>query len=146
MIILSATDTNAVRAAKKVNVYAETYQTERLTALIADLTKSKTVIQQQIDDFQKAGRRGQQANRRPRRPRSSTHPITDPTYDGLIRSRQQLDQSTEAKRSELQGQLNEYQQRLQILQLSERLTTTGGGPDPQPGHATHCSDLTKPRA
>ncbi|MEZ5321581.1 MAG: polysaccharide biosynthesis tyrosine autokinase [Microthrixaceae bacterium] len=125
IIILSATDTVPERAARKVNVYAETYQSERLDATIADLAKTKRVVQNQIDDFQK------QIN-------DVNKPIaeldakiaglltTDPQYAELTAQRQQLVTATQSKRNDLEQQLNDYQQRQNILQLSERLTTTGG--------------------
>jgi capsular exopolysaccharide synthesis family protein len=53
-------------------------------------------------------------------------PPTDPSYNGLVAERQQKDSEISSQRDDLRQQLNEYQQRLQILQLSERMTTTGG--------------------
>ncbi len=125
VIILSATDTNPRRAARKVNVYAETYQTERLDAIMADLTKSKTVLQQQINDFQAQI----DAVNAPLAKMDTTlaqMAPTDPAYANLVKQRAQVESEVAAKRSDMEQQLNDYQQRLQVLQLSERLTTTGG--------------------
>lgn len=125
VIIMSATDTDPKRAAEKVNVYAKTYQSARLSALLADLADSKVVIQQQIDDFQKqvdavdAPIADLDARIVPLSPDS-------PEYAALVTERAALKARTDPRKLELQTQLNDYQQRLQILQLSERLTTTGG--------------------
>ncbi len=125
IIILSATDTDPEEAARKVNVYAETYQTERFNAIVEDLATSKAVLQQQIDDFQAeidsinqplAALDGQLANLQ----------SSDPTYQDLLAERDRLDQEIQSQRSDMENQLSDYQQRLQVLQLSERLTTTGG--------------------
>lgn len=125
VIILSATDTNPRRAAKKVNAYAETYQTERLDAIMADLTKSKTVLQQQINDFQAQIDAVNAPLAKLDATLAQTAP-TDPAYANMVKQRAQLDSEVSAKRSDMEQQLSEYQQRLQVLQLSERLTTTGG--------------------
>jgi polysaccharide biosynthesis transport protein len=125
VIILSATDTDPEEAARKVNVYTETYQTERLNALVADLAQSKRVLQQQINDFQ-----GQiDALNRPLAEldaQLAAVPIDSPQYLELVQQRDRLDNQINTQRNDLQQQLGDYQQRLQILQLSERLTTTGG--------------------
>ena len=125
VIILSATDTDPEEAARKVNVYAETYQTERFNAIVEDLAQSKAVLQQQIDDFQSEI----DAIDKPLADldtRLAATPLDDPAYEQLIAERDRLDQSIQAERSDMENQLSDYQQRLQVLQLSERLTTTGG--------------------
>jgi len=125
VIILSATDIDPEKAAEKVNIYAQTYQTARLEALLDDLSQSKTVIQQQIDDFQAQVDEVQKPlveldNK------IITLPADSPEYATLVTERGQLKSRIDPRQQELQSQLNEYRQRLQILQLSERLTTTGG--------------------
>lgn len=125
VIILSATSTNPREAARMVNVYAETYQTERLNAIIADLAQSKTVLQQQINDFQ-AEIDAVNAPLAALDARIAATPVTSQEYAELVTERDRLDTSISQERNELQSQLSDYQQRLQILQLSERLTTTGG--------------------
>jgi len=125
VIILSATDTDPEEAARKVNVYAETYQAERLDAILADLSQSREVLQQQINDFQSqideintplAAIDAQIA----------ATSAADPEYQALLDQRSKLNERIEGQRRELENQLSDYQQRLQILQVSERLTTTGG--------------------
>ena len=125
IIILSATDTDPEKAAKKVNVYAETYQQERLNAIVADLSSSKKVLQQQINDFQ-----GQIDHlNKPLTDldaKIASTPVNSSEYVDLVQQRDRLNTEISTKRDDLQSQLQDYQQRLQILQLSERLTTTGG--------------------
>ncbi len=84
------------------------------------------MLQQQIDDFQAeidainqplVALDGQLANTAIERPRPIRH---------LLAERDRLDQEIQAQRSDMENQLSDYQQRLQVLQLSERLTTTGG--------------------
>ncbi len=125
VIILSATDSNPKDAARKVNVYAETYQTERFNAIVDDLTQSKLVLQQQIDDFQKEIDSINQPLAALDEKLAAT-PTTDPTYADLSAERERLDQQIQVRRADMENQLSDYQQRLQVLQLSERLTTTGG--------------------
>ncbi len=125
VIILSATDTDPDEAARKVNVYAETYQEERFNAIVEDLAQSKAVLQQQIDDFQAEI----DAINKPLAEldqRLATTPSSDPAYADLLAERERLNNEIQAERSDREDQLSEYQQRLQVLQLSERLTTTGG--------------------
>jgi capsular exopolysaccharide synthesis family protein len=125
VIILSATDTKPREAARKVNVYAEAYQTERLNTMVADLARSRTVVQNQIDDFQKEIDKLEEPLKVLDQKIADTPP-SDPSYNSLVAQHQQKDSEISAQRSDLQSQLNEYQQRLQVLQLSERMTTTGG--------------------
>jgi capsular exopolysaccharide synthesis family protein len=125
VIILSATDTDPEEAARKVNVYAETYQEARFNAIVEDLATSKSVLQQQIDDFQAEI----DAINRPLAEldaRLAQIPSTDPEYQELVDQRVRVESEVEAERSDMEQQLSDYQQRLQVLQLSERLTTTGG--------------------
>ena len=125
IIILSATDTDPKQAARKVNVYAETYQKERLDAIVADLSQSKTVLQQQINDFQ-AQIDKLNAPLADLDAKIAATPVDSSEYVQLVQQRDRLNTEISQKRDDLQSQLNDYQQRLQILQLSERLTTTGG--------------------
>lgn len=125
VIILSATDTDPEEAARKVNVYAETYQNERFNTIVDDLTQSKVVLQQQINDFQTEIDRLNQPLAELDQRLAAT-PLTDPTYAQLVEERNRLNEDIMSRRSEMESQLSEYQQRLQVLQLSERLTTTGG--------------------
>lgn len=125
IIILSATDSDPEQAAKKVNVYAETYQTVRREAILADLSESKTVLQQQVDDFQSQIDKVNAPLAAIDQKIVDT-PVNSPSYPQLVIEREQLDKKVQSRRTELQNQLSDYQQRLQILQLSERLTTTGG--------------------
>lgn len=125
IIILSATDTSPERAAKKVNTYAQTYQTERLNAIVADLSQSKTVLSQQINDFQSQIDK-LNAPLAALDAQITATPVNSNEYVQLVQQRDRLNTEIATKRDDLQSQLNDYQQRLQILQLSERLTTTGG--------------------
>ncbi len=125
VIILQARASTGKVAAERANIYATTYRSHRLETLLDDLTAARKVIQQQIDDFQA------QVD-------EINQPLValddeilklspdDPRYATLVNTRQQIKERTDAERNEAQNQLNDYQQRLQILQLSERLTTTGG--------------------
>jgi capsular exopolysaccharide synthesis family protein len=125
IIILSATANTGREAARRANAYAETYQNTRLEAILADLTAAKKVLAQQIQDFQSQVNEidapivklDEQIN---------NTPSTDPNYAALVANRDRQKEITDAARNEAQTQLNDYQQRLQVLQLSERLTTTGG--------------------
>jgi capsular exopolysaccharide synthesis family protein len=125
VIILSATDSSPTEAAKKVNTYAQAYQTERLNTMVADLAKSRTVVQNQIDDFQKQIN-DLMAPLNKLDAKIAATPTTDPGYNDLVAQRQPLADQLSAQQNDLRSQLSEYQQRLQILQLSERMTTTGG--------------------
>jgi succinoglycan biosynthesis transport protein ExoP len=125
VIILSATDTDPEEAARKVNVYAETYQAERLDAILADLTQSREVLQQQINDFQ-AQIDELNAPVTELDQQIAATPIDSAEYSALLDQREKLDETIRNQRDELENQLSDYQQRLQILQVSERLTTTGG--------------------
>ncbi len=53
IIILTASAPTGKEAARRANAYAETYQSARLDAILADLTTAKKVVTQQIADFQK---------------------------------------------------------------------------------------------
>jgi capsular exopolysaccharide synthesis family protein len=125
IIILSATDTDPVVAAEKVNLYAETYQAERLNAIVADLAQSKEVLSQQINDYQKQID-DLNAPLAALDDRLAKLQVDSPEYVTAVQERERLNNRISTEREELQTQLNDYQQRLQILQLSERLTTTGG--------------------
>lgn len=125
VIILSARDTDPEEAARKVNLYAKTYQAERLDAIVADLSQSKQVLQQQINDFQSEIDR-LNAPLADLDAQISQVPVNSSEYVQLVQERERLNTDIQAQREDLQNQLNDYQQRLQILQLSERLTTTGG--------------------
>jgi receptor protein-tyrosine kinase len=125
IIILSSTANTGEAAAEQANIYASTYQRVRLDAIVADLAAGKKVIQQQINDFQAQvdSLNEPLAELDAEIARTSTD---DPRYDALIANRERVKEVTDASRQEAQNQLNDYQQRLQVLQLSERLTTTGG--------------------
>ncbi|WP_421119053.1 hypothetical protein ACE2AJ_17040 [Aquihabitans daechungensis] len=51
-------------------------------------------------------------------------PPTDPAYAALIAQRETLKQQLDRRRNAAQNQLNDLQQRLQVLQLSERLSSS----------------------
>jgi capsular exopolysaccharide synthesis family protein len=125
VIIVSATATDPKEAAARVNTYVETYQTARVTALLDDLTGTKKIVQQQIDDFQAAVDEIDKPVAAIDDQINTMNP-EDPRYAELVAQRQRLKERTDAAREDAQNQLNDYTQRLQILQLSERLTTTGG--------------------
>jgi capsular exopolysaccharide synthesis family protein len=125
VIVVSATASDPREAAERVNTYVDTYQTARIAAQLEDLTDTKKIVQQQIDDFQAAvdeidkpvAALDEQIN---------LMDPNDPRYNELLAQRERLKERTDAARQEAQNQLSDYQERLQILQLSERLTTTGG--------------------
>jgi succinoglycan biosynthesis transport protein ExoP len=125
IIIIAANGNTGTQAAKKANVYANTYQDVRLDALVADLAAAKVVIQQQINDYQAAIDKLDE-------PLAALDEqilqleSTDPRYTTLVTTRERLRSQTDVQRTEAQSALTDYQQRLQLLQLSERLTTTGG--------------------
>ena len=125
VIILSATASTGEEAARRVNAYATVYQQVRLEALVEDLANAKKIVQQQVDDYQKqidaidkplVDLDAQIVKLNP----------NDPAYVALVATRDQVKQRTDAQRTEAQKGLTDYQQRLQLLQLSERLTTSGG--------------------
>lgn len=129
IIVISATDTDADEAARKANVYAETYQSARVGALLDDLTAANGVLQQQIDDFQGQIDRVDEPLAAIDAQISALPlgtPEDDPQRLNLEAARVREEQRTQSRRGELETQLTEYQNRLQILQVSERLTTTGG--------------------
>lgn len=125
IIILSATDTDPEEAARKVNVYAETYQETKLNGAVSELAQSKAVLQQQVDDFQ-AEIDALNAPVAEIDQRIIATSPDSPEYNRLVIERETLNNRIQAERNELQSGLADYQQRLQVLQLSERLTTTGG--------------------
>ncbi|QXC60274.1 polysaccharide biosynthesis tyrosine autokinase [Aquihabitans sp. G128] len=125
VIVLQATATTGREAARRANVYASTYQDVRLDAILADLSSTKTIVQQQVDDFQA------QINKIDEPlvaldDELAKLPTTDPAYDAKLEARNRLKSQTDAERAEAQAGLTDYTQRLQILQISERLATTGG--------------------
>lgn len=125
IIILSSTANTGEEAARRANVYAETYQANRLDAILADLTAAKKVVTQQVTDFQaQISAINGPLEKLDEQIRNT--PDTDPGYAALVADRERQKEITDAARNEAQAQLNDYQQRLQVLQLSERLTTTGG--------------------
>lgn len=125
VLILSATDTDPEEAARKVNVYAETYQETKLNATVAELAQSRAVLQQQIDDFQ-AQIDAVISPVAEIDERIVATPQDSPEYNRLVIERETLNNRIQSERNELESGLADYQQRLQVLQLSERLTTTGG--------------------
>lgn len=125
VIIVSATAADPQKAADRVNTYVETYQTARIDAQLQDLTAAKKIVQQQIDDFQAQVDKIDEPIAAIDAQINATNPA-DPKYDELVANRQRVKERTDAARTEAQNNLADYQQRLQVLQLSERLTTTGG--------------------
>ncbi|MCU1370365.1 MAG: Capsular exopolysaccharide biosynthesis protein [Ilumatobacteraceae bacterium] len=125
IIIVSATATDPKEAAERVNTYVDTYQTARVTALLDDLTSTRKIVQQQINDFQAVVDKIDAPVAALDEQITNMNPV-DPRYNELLAQRQRLKERTDAAREDAQNQLNDYSQRLQILQLSERLTTTGG--------------------
>lgn len=125
VIVLTATGPSGEEAARRANTYATTYQTVRLDTIVADLTQATTVIQQQLDDFQV------QIDQIDAPLAEIDAQIllldtADPEFARLVAQRERVKSQTDAARTEAQKSLSEYQNRLQILQLSERLTVTGG--------------------
>lgn len=125
IIVVSATATDPKEAAERVNTYVDTYQTARVTAQLDDLTSTKKIVQQQINDFQAAVDKIDAPVAALDEEINAMSP-EDPRYNELLARRQRLKEQTDAARQDAQQQLTDYSQRLQILQLSERLTTTGG--------------------
>lgn len=86
----------------------------------AELKALKEIVTQQISDFQRdvdeidapVAALDEQISR--------LDP-NDPRYQGLLDQRVELKDQTDAARTEAQNQLSQYQQRLQIIQLTERL-------------------------
>jgi capsular exopolysaccharide synthesis family protein len=125
IIILSVTANEGRAAAERANIYATTYQSARVDAQLEDLAKTKEIYEQQIADFQ-AQIDEIDAPLKLIDAQIAQTPQTDPTYEELLATRQREKELTDAERTEAQNQLNDYLQRLSILQLSERITTTGG--------------------
>lgn len=125
VIVLSATGFSGQEAAEKANVYSTVYQSVRLDTLVKDLSKARDVIQNQIEDYQKQIDE-LDAPLAVLDARIVAADPTTPEYPQLIGERDRLKSQTDAARNEAQSALADYQQRLQVLQLSERLTTTGG--------------------
>ncbi|MGN6693299.1 MAG: polysaccharide biosynthesis tyrosine autokinase [Aquihabitans sp.] len=139
VIVLTASAGSGKLAAEQANAYAETYQDVRLETQLADLNDARDIVQQQVDDFQK------QVD-------ALNEPLSkldtqilelspdDPRYQTLVDTREQVRQRTEAERTEAQNQLSEYKQRLQLLDVNERLQTDGGiivlNPATAPGSPT----------
>ncbi len=125
VIVLSATGFSGDEAARKANVYASTYQVSRLDAIIADLSSTTRIIEQQVKDFQ------EQINQidAPLASIDAQLSLLDtasPEYERLVNERERVKSQSDAQRAEAQSNLADYTERLQVLQLSERLTTTGG--------------------
>ncbi len=90
---------------------------------LSDLRNAKKSVTQQIDDFQAEIDRLNRPLAELDRVIATTDPNA-PEYEDLIAQRQRLKESTDLQRTSAQKQLNDYQQRLQVLQLSERLTSS----------------------
>jgi len=125
VIVLAATGRTGAEAARRANVYASTYQTARLDAILSDLSQTRKIVQQQVDDFQK------QINTIDAPVAALDEQLAgltsdDPAYAAKVAERNRVANRADAARSEAQSGLDDYTQRLQILQLSERLATTGG--------------------
>ncbi|WP_421121287.1 polysaccharide biosynthesis tyrosine autokinase [Aquihabitans daechungensis] len=125
IIILSATANTGQEAARRANTYAETYKNSRREAILTDLTTAKKVLDQQIKDFQ-AQVNELNAPLEELDEEIRNTPSSDPDYQALIANRDRQKEITDAARNQAQAQLDDYTQRLQVLQVSERLTTTGG--------------------
>jgi len=125
IIILSATANTGEEAARRANTYAETYKDTRREAILADLTTARKIVDKQIADFQ-AQVNALNAPIEKLDEEIRNTPSTDPDYAALIANRDRQKEITDAARNQAQTQLEDYQQRLQVLQLSERLTQTGG--------------------
>lgn len=124
VIVIMARDSDPVEAARKANVYTEAYQRERLDAVLDSLVEARRVVQQQLDDYQA------QID-------EISAPLADldaqiedapfgPERDRLQEERDALAESLQGEIDSATSQLNQYREELQVLQLSERLTTTGG--------------------
>lgn len=125
VIIISASAATGREAAEKANVYATTYQDVRIETQLEDITGAMKVVQQQIDDF------STQIEELDAPLAAIDEQLllidtNDPRYNVLVNSRERERQRTDAARNEARNQLNEYQNRGQVLQLSERLVPTGG--------------------
>lgn len=125
VFILSAAASSGKAAAERANTYAQVYQTSRLEALVADITSTKKIVQQQLDDFQATVDKIDAPVAALDAQITSTGP-DDPKYAGLIRTRDEVMQRTNAERDTAQQGLNRYKDTLDQLQLTERLNTTGG--------------------
>ncbi|MEZ5138957.1 MAG: polysaccharide biosynthesis tyrosine autokinase [Acidimicrobiales bacterium] len=125
IIILSVSAADPKLAAERANVYATTYQTARVDAQLEDLANAQKLLDQQIQEFE-AQIQEIDAPLVLLDAQINATPQTDPQYEQLLANRQREKERTDAARTEAQNQLNDYRQRLQVLQLSERLVTTGG--------------------
>jgi capsular exopolysaccharide synthesis family protein len=125
VFLISASAPTGRLAAERANVYARTYQTARLNALLDDVISAKKIVQQQINDFQKQVDAIDAPLADLDRQILATNP-NDPRYAVLVNQRTQKKAATDAERNTAQNNLDEYQKRLQQLQLTERLNTTGG--------------------
>lgn len=125
VIVLSATASTGKAAAERANIYASTYQDVRLDTITADLAKAREVIQKQIDDYQAQIDKLDEPLAVLDQQILAADP-NSPEYTQLLGERDRKKSQTDAARNEAQSALADYQQRLQVLQLSERLTTTGG--------------------
>jgi hypothetical protein len=90
-------------------------------ALLAELGAAKKIVMQQIDDFQnhidELSRPLEALDEQ-----IIATPADDPAYQELVGRRADVKEQVDAARQEALDQLHDYQQRLQILQVSERLT------------------------
>lgn len=125
VIFVRATANDPDKAAERANLYVETYQTARVSTLLDDLAQTQKLVQQQVDDYQAQIEKLDQPLAALDDQIAATNP-EDPRYDELVANRQRVKERTDASRSDAQSQLADYQNRLRILQLSEKLTTTGG--------------------
>lgn len=125
VIILSASSSDPEKAARMVNVYAETYQSARVDAQLQDLSKARRTLQEQLDQYQ------EQIDDLDAPVALIDAQILEEAegsdrYQELTNQRTRLVSQTQARRNELQEQLSDYSERLQSLQVSTRLVTTGG--------------------
>lgn len=125
LIIIAASGPTGREAAEKANVYAQTYQEVRLQTQLEDLSAASRVVQQQIDDFQAQIIEINEPLAALDEVIVNT-PREDPGYQQLVDQRNLLEQRTRAEREKAQASLDDYIQRQQILQLTERLLPSGG--------------------
>ena len=125
VIVLTASANSGEEAAERANVYADTYQDVRLEAQLEDLNDARDIVSQQIADFQKQVDALDAPLAKLDDQILALSP-DDPRYQTLVETREQVKQRTDAERTEAQTQLSEYKQRLQLLDINERLQTDGG--------------------
>ncbi|MDQ2826813.1 MAG: polysaccharide biosynthesis tyrosine autokinase [Actinomycetota bacterium] len=125
VFIITAAASSGAEAARRANVYAQTYQTSRLQALVADIAETQKVVQQQVDDYQKQVDKIDAPLAALDVVISKTDP-SDSKYAALVAQRSEVKQRTDAERSSAQSSLDKYKDSLNQLSLVQRINTTGG--------------------